>query len=90
MLRTVTLPYTRFTWHKETRAFVAEQSELREWILGERIRLVGKKSKVLYQQSRTLFSADGEEIQGWELEPTPESQQAVPSCRGTKIVIFND
>ena len=83
--------HRRFHWYKETRGFVGEISELREWKPGDAIHLKGKKEIVTYGDGdyRTLQNEDGEII-GWELRPSLGEQRRVPGCAGTRVVIYND
>lgn len=81
--------WRQFTWHKETKAFVVEISELRSWNPGSSIRIMGKKEAVLYRFDKTLYGPD-DEIQGWELVPSSGELKRVPGCVGTKVVVFND
>lgn len=83
--------HKRFFYHKETRSFTAEISELREWHPGNAIHIEGKKDTVTYGGGdyRVLQNDEGE-IQGWELRPGWWEVERVPGCRDTKVVIFND
>lgn len=85
------LSYKRFFWHKESRSFVGEISELREWNPSQPIHLQGKKEVVTYGGGdyRTLQNEEGEII-GWELRPSQGEMKRVPACAGTKVVVYND
>jgi hypothetical protein len=85
------LNHKQFFYHKESRTFTAEISELREWKPGDTVHLRGKKDTVTYGGGDYRVLADGEgDIQGWELRPSASEERRVPGCKGTKVVIFND
>ena len=46
-------------------------------------------NKVDFSIMDVRTDSDGD-IQYWLLEPTPESRLEVPSCRGIKVIIYND
>jgi hypothetical protein len=44
---------------------------------------------VMYAMNSVKRDEEGD-IQYWTYHPTTESQQKVPGCRGTMVIVFND
>lgn len=47
---------------------------------------------VTYAMTRPFYQGEDEdrELAGWDYTPTSESIRKVPSCAGTKVVVYND
>lgn len=84
------LHYKQFAYHKQERTFSIEASEIKHWKPADLITIQGKKAKVTYRLSEVVRDPHDEDILAYELAPMGLSRQNVPSCVGTKIVIFND
>lgn len=93
----IVFPSTLFTWSDLTG--IAEASSLGNRHL-QRLyddacdvgfSIESSKTNAIITYSMGLIIQDGEgEITGWEYYPIHESINKHPSCRGTKIVVYND
>ncbi len=90
----------RFTYVPETKALVAEESDLRGCSVWAKLysdaadlglAVVSDKTQATVVYVFALTEKDGEgEMVSWTFLPHTESIKNNPKCAGTKVVIFND
>lgn len=90
---------SQFHYQADTKKLVAEASDFgpggfRLWQIypdacDEGIAVRGKSGAIVIYALSHVDQKDGD-LRAWEFEPISESLRAVPSAKGTSVVIFND
>ena len=83
---------SQFSYSKKDKSFVTELSSLGPNVFSPLgLVLVSDRTQVatLWQIRKELRSSENE-IQGWELQPSPETLKKVPGVAGHTVTIFND
>jgi hypothetical protein len=89
--------FDRFSYIAASRTFVTDASDIAgrgtpfHFVSGNRpgVTLVGRTGRTADYMVVGEIRNDGD-VSGWNLAPTPESEQANPACKGTKMLIAND
>lgn len=81
------LSHKQLSYNPTTKIFSGDISELPS--LHDRVLLKGKEASVVYHYTHVERNAENEVV-AWHFWPCAVSEGAIPACRGTKLVVFND